>query len=214
MTTPPFAKKRVISAAEYNKQPIVEILLNHIIPESTPVSLLEVGSGTGQHIVHFAAHFPLVTFQPSDIESDYLDSIQAYIDEYEVNAFTKNVLPPIHLDLFAPFTIAEESFDFIYCCNVIHITPIECTRRLFALAERVLKPKGSLITYGPYACAGGGRITPESNRRFHAYLQSQDARWGLKSIDDLVTIGAEHRMTLKETFDMPSNNKILCWQKH
>ena len=214
MSTTPFANKRVGSAAECNKQPIVEILLNHIIPESTPVSVLEVGSGTGQHVVHFAAHFPLVTFQPSDIERTHLESIQSYIDEYEINAFTKNIRSPIHLDLLAPFTIAENSFDFVYCCNVIHITPIECTRRLFELAQRVLKANGSLITYGPYACAGGGRITPESNRRFHAYLQSQDARWGLKSIDQLAAIADEHQMTLKQTFDMPSNNKILWWQKY
>lgn len=211
-TTAPFEKKRVISAADCNKQPIVEVLLNHLIPDSTPVSILEVGSGTGQHVVHFAAHFPLATFQPSDIDPTYLESIQAYIDEYDVNAFTKNILPPIHLDLLAPFTLKEESFDFVYCCNVIHITTIECTERLFALAERVLKSKGCLITYGPYACAGG-RITPESNRRFHAYLQSQDPRWGLRSLDELAKIADEHGLTLKESFDMPSNNKTLCWQK-
>ncbi|CAF3972579.1 unnamed protein product [Adineta steineri] len=211
----PFPDKLVISAAEYNKQPILDILLNHIIPDSKPISVLEIGSGTGQHITHFAAHFPLATFQPSDIDSQYFKSIQAYIDEYEINAFTKNILPPLNIDVLSPSstTISSQSYDFVYCCNMIHITPIECTKGLFALAERVLKSDGSLITYGPYGLQGGGRITPESNRRFHAHLQMQDSRWGLKSIDELAVIAHDHHMVLKQIFDMPSNNKILWWIK-
>jgi ubiquinone/menaquinone biosynthesis C-methylase UbiE len=144
----PFPDKLVIPAAECNKQPILDVLLDNIIPASTPVSILEIGSGTGQHIVHFAAHFPLATFQPSDMDSKYLKSIQAYIDEYEINAFTKNVLSPLSIDVLSLTTINNQSFDFIYCSNFIHITPIECTQGLFRLAERVLKSEGSLITYG------------------------------------------------------------------
>ena len=210
----PFPDKIVIPAAECNKQPILDVLLDHIIPASTPVSILEIGSGAGQHIVHFAAHFPLATFQPTDIDPEYLKSIQAYIDEYEVNAFTKNVLPPLHVDVLSSSTnkIQDHSFDFVYCSNLIHITPIECTRGLFRLAERVLKTGGSVIMYGPYGL-NGGRITPESNRRFHAHLQMQNPQWGLKSIDELSTIANEHQMELKQIFDMPSNNKILWWIK-
>jgi SAM-dependent methyltransferase len=209
----PFPDKLVISAAECNKQPILDILLNDIIPASTPISILEIGSGTGQHIVHFAAHFPLATFQPSDIDPTFLKSIQAYINEYEVNAFTKNVLPPLSLDVLSSTTINDQSFDFVYCSNLIHITPIECTKGLFRVAEQVLKAEGSLITYGPYALSGDGRISPESNRRAHAYLQMQDSRWGLKSIDELETIAQDHHIELKQTFDMPSNNKLLWWIK-
>ncbi|CAF1958887.1 unnamed protein product [Rotaria magnacalcarata] len=208
-----FPDKLVISAAECNKQPIVDTLLDTIIPSSTPVSILEIGSGTGQHIVHFAAHFPLATFQPSDCDPQYLKSIQAYIDEYEVNSFTKNVAAPISIDVRSSAPIDDESFDFVYCSNLIHITPIECTQGLFKLAGRVLKPGGGLITYGPYALPGDGRITPESNRRFHAYLQMQDSRWGLKGIDELKAIAKDYHLELKETFDMPENNKILWWNK-
>ena len=208
-----FPEQTRSSAAESNKESILDVLLSDILPTSTPISVLEIGSGSGQHIVYFAAHFPLASFQPSDMDRDYLKSIQAHIDEYEVNAFTKNVLPPLTIDLLAPFTVKEQSFDFVYCCNVIHITPIECTQRLFALAEHVLKPEGSLITYGPYALAGGGRITPESNRRFHGHLQMQDSRWGLKGIDELSIIALAHHIRLKQQFDVPYNNKILWWQK-
>lgn len=209
----PFPDKLVIPAAESNKQPILDILLDNIIPSSTPVSILEIGSGTGQHIVHFAAYFPLATFQPSDVDSIYLKSIQAYIDEYEINAFTKNVLSPISIDVLSSTTINNESFDFIYCSNLIHITPIECTQGLFRLAERVLKSEGSLITYGPYGLQGSGRITPESNRRYHAYLKMHDLKWGLRGIDELATIANDHHMELKQIFDMPENNKILWWIK-
>jgi SAM-dependent methyltransferase len=209
----PFPDKLVIPAAENNKQPISDILVNDIIPASTPVSILEIGSGTGQHIVHFASYFPLATFQPSDIDPNHLKSIQAYIDEYEINAFTKNVLPPISIDLLSSNTINDQSFDFVYCSNLIHITPIECTEGLFTLAGRVLKFDGSLITYGPYALPGNGRITPESNRQFHSYLQMQDSRWGLKGIDELATIARDHHIQLKQIFDMPSNNKLLWWIK-
>lgn len=208
-----FADKLFIPAAESNKQPILDTLLDTIIPSSIPVSVLEIGSGTGQHIVHFAAHFPLATFQPSECDPRYLKSIQAYIGEYEINAFTKNVLPPLSIDVLSPAPIDDESFDFIYCSNLIHITPIECTDGLFKLAERVLKPNGSLITYGPYALAGDGRITPESNRRFHDYLKMQDERWGLRGIDGLKAIANQYHLELKKIFDMPVNNKTLWWTK-
>lgn len=211
----PFPEKIVIPAAECNKQAILDILLERIIPVSTRVSILEIGSGAGQHIVHFAAYFPLARFQPTDIDPDYIRSIQAHIDEYEVNAFTKNVLPPLDVDVLSSSNdkIEDHSFEFVYCSNLIHITPIECTRGLFRLAERVLKTAGSLITYGPYGLPNGGRITPESNRRFHAHLQMQNPQWGLKSIDELSTIAHEHQMELKQIFNMPSNNKILWWIK-
>ena len=210
----PFPGKLVFPAAENNKQPILEVLLNHIIPDSTPISVLEIASGAGQHIVHFAAYFPLATFQPSEVDSSYLKSIQAHIDEYDVNAFTKNILPPLTVDVLSSTNpIKDHSYDFVYCCNLIHITPIECTKGLFSVADKALKPDGSLITYGPYALAGGGRITPESNRRFHAHLQASDSKLGLRSIDELAAIAHEHHMELKQTFDMPANNKILWWIK-
>ncbi|CAF1074984.1 unnamed protein product [Rotaria sp. Silwood1] len=209
----PFPDKLFTSAAESNKQPILDILLDNIIPSSIPVSILEIGSGTGQHIVHFAAYFPLATFQPSDCDQKYLKSIQAYIDEYEVNAFTKNVASPLCIDVLSSTTIAEQSFDFIYCSNLIHVTPIECTQGLFRLAERVLKSEGSLITYGPYGLPDDGRITPESNRRFHTNLQMQDSRWGLKGINELKIIANSHHFELKHIFDMSANNKILWWIK-
>jgi hypothetical protein len=76
-----------------------------------------------------------------------------------------------------------------------------------------LKADGSLITYGPYGLPGDGRITPESNRRFHAYLQMQDSKWGLRGIDELVTIANEYHIELKQIFNMPVNNKILWWIK-
>ena len=209
----PFPDKLVTPAAEGNKQVILDVLLSDIIPVSTPVSILEIGSGSGQHVAHFAPHFPLATFQPSDTDRAYLKSIHAYIAEYAVNAFTNNILPPLTIDLLSPNDVPKQSFDFVYASNLIHITPIECSHALFALAGRVLKSGGSLITYGPYALSGDGRITPESNRRFHAYLQGQNARWGLKGIDELATIAREHCLELKRTFDMPCNNKILWWIK-
>ncbi|CAF1224098.1 unnamed protein product [Rotaria sordida] len=209
----PFPDKLVIPAAESNKQPILDILLDNIIPSSIPVSILEIGSGTGQHIVHFAAYFPLATFQPSDNDSKYLKSIQAYTDEYEVNAFTKNVASPLYIDVLAPITITKQSFDFIYCSNFIHITPIECTQGLFRLAKQVLKSEGSLITYGPYDLLDDGRITPETKRRLHAYLQMQDPPWDLKNIDELKIIANDYHFELKQIFDMPVNNKILWWIK-
>ena len=169
-----------------------------------------MGSSTGQHIIHFAAHFPLTTFQPSDIDPIYLKSIQAYIDEYEVNAFTKNVLPPLSIGVLYLTTLTNQSFDFVYCCNLIHIKPIECIQGLFRLAERVLKSEGSLITYG---LPSDGRITLESNRHFHAYLQMQDSRGGLRGIHELAMIANDHHIELKQIFDMPDNNKILWWIK-
>ena len=106
----------------------------------------------------------------------------------------KNVLPPLSIGVLSLTTLTNQSFDFVYCCNLIHIKPIECIQGLFRLAERVLKSEVSLITYG---LPSDGRITPESNRRFHAYLQMQDSRGGLRGIHELAMIANDHHIELK-----------------
>ncbi|CAF0985926.1 unnamed protein product [Didymodactylos carnosus] len=204
------ANKLVDPAAENNKQPILNVL-TQILPDDNPsYMVLELASGTGQHITYFAEHFPLIQFQPSDIEPQYLQSIRAHIREYEINAFTQNCLQPITIDLRAPPT-PHKQVDCVYTANLTQIVPLEITRNLFSFAEKILRKNGFLIIYGPFA--KDGHITPESNRKFNEYLQKHDERWGLKDINELTSLATKHQLQLRQIFDMPANNKILWFIK-
>lgn len=172
---------------------------------------LEISSGTGQHITHFAPHFPQVTFYPSECEHRLLESISAH-----VNGLT-NVHQPALIDITTNYTtwadgiFTKNSIDYIYNANMMHISPYECSIGLFKNVGELLKPDGTLITYGPYAI--DGEITPESNVQFNKSLKSQDPRWGLRDIRDLEKLAAENNLKLVEIFDMPANNKTLIWKK-
>ncbi|GLH05760.1 UPF0585 protein CG18661 [Gryllus bimaculatus] len=210
--------KQINSAAERNKDPILEILKQYIFAPASPeepqsIRLLEISSGTGQHVVHFAPHFPWVTFQPSDVDESSLNSISAYIQESGLT----NVKTPIYLDVTQPFKmwdggrITENSQDYIVNINMIHITPLKCTQGLFTNGGSILHSGGILFTYGPYAF--NGTITPESNVRFDAMLRQEDPEWGLRDVRDLSALAAECGFQLENTHALPSNNHVLVWRK-
>ncbi|XP_008557294.1 methyltransferase-like 26 [Microplitis demolitor] len=204
------SKKLIYPAADRNKDPILNVLKRIICPGANQV-FLEISSGTGQHITHFAPHFPQVTFYPSECEHRLLESISAH-----VNGLT-NVHQPALIDITTNYTtwadgiFTKNSIDYIYNANMMHISPYECSIGLFKNVGELLKPDGTLITYGPYAI--DGEITPESNVQFNKSLKSQDPRWGLRDIRDLEKLAAENNLKLVEIFDMPANNKTLIWKK-
>lgn len=105
----------------------------------------------------------------------------------------------------------ENSIDYIYNANMIHISPYECTIGLFENAGVYLKNDGLMITYGPYS--KDGVITPESNVEFHASLKSRNPLWGIRDINDLVKLAEQNNLSLIDTVEMPANNKTLVWKK-
>lgn len=204
-------KKLVYPAADRNKNPIL-LVLQKYIQHSPDQIFLEISSGSGQHIAHFASHFPEITFYPSEYNLKLIESITAY-----ANGFS-NIKQPLHIDIKTDFHIwennmfKEASIDYIYNANLIHISPYECSIGLFNNAGKLLKNNGILFTYGPYAI--DGKITPESNINFDKSLKLQDSRWGLRDINDLKELAEKNGLKLINIYDMPANNKTIIWKKY
>lgn len=195
--------KRHAPAAERNREPIAQVLAG-VLPPSGLV--LEVGSGTGQHVVWFAQRLPELTWQPSDVDADALASIVAWTGAAGIG----NVRPPIVLDAAAPaWPIAAA--DAVVCSNMIHIAPWAAAVGLFRGAGRILPPGGVLCTYGPYRFHG--RFTAPSNAEFDASLRARDPAWGVRDVDDLEAVAAEHGLALVDTVAMPANNHVLVWRR-
>lgn len=172
---------------------------------------LEVASGSGQHLAHFAPHFPSVKFQPTEFDENLIGSIKYYAD----NCSTKNINQPILLDIrnkLSQYGLNENSIDYIYNANMIHISPYECTVGLFENAGCYLKPDALMITYGPFS--KDGVITPESNVQFDASLKARDPSWGLRDLTELTKLAEQNNLSLIDTIEMPANNKSLIWKKN
>lgn len=174
-----------------------------------PGNVLEIASGTGQHVSYFARYFPELTFQPSECEAPLLASIEAYARETP----TKNVKNPIKIDIREdPESWGIDiQFEYMININMIHVSPPECTKALFKNTAFLLKPQGILITYGAYA--HNGLITPQSNIDFHEGLKRQNPEWGLRDINDLEKIANSFGIVLLKIHDLPANNKCLAWKK-
>ncbi|KAG8226376.1 hypothetical protein J437_LFUL007775 [Ladona fulva] len=208
-------------AAERNKEPILQVLKQYIPTLCTEpnkkIRCLEIASGTGQHIAHFARTFSNVIWQPSEIEEADFTSISAHVAEGRLT----NVLPPVKIDIRKPFTswgpdgegspFQPSSTDMIYNANMMHISEIACSQGLFVAAGELLRPGGLLITYGPYA--NEGVLEPESNRDFDASLRRRDPSWGVRDIVLLKEFAEINGISLQKMIDMPANNKILVWKK-
>jgi len=194
------------SAADRNKEPILKVLQT-ILPDA-PMAALEVATGTGSHVAHFAANFPKVTWQPSDLNSVSIESVRAN------SKGLSNILPFIEIDAaHPPASLLQEGakFDLLLCINMIHISPWSATLGLFNMAGKVLRPNGKLVTYGPYA--QDGVLTPESNQQFDLNLRSRDASWGIRDIRELKEVAAAQGLNLDQVIEMPANNKTLVFVK-
>lgn len=175
-----------------------------------PGNVLELASGTGQHVSYFARHFPKLVFQPSECDESLLDSIVAYGEETP----TKNVLPPLKIDVSQDsktWGLDSKKFDYVININMIHVSPFSCTIGLFRYGTSFLKPGGLLVTYGAYK--HNGVITPESNVLFDRDIRRRNPEFGLRDINDVEKIANEYSVDLVKIYDLPANNKCLVWAK-
>lgn len=190
-------------APERNKQPILEVL-QRVAPRTG--SILEIASGTGQHAAHFAAGMPELLYQPTDVDDANLASIEAWRRESGLS----NLLAALRLDVCeTPWPVAE--VQVVYNANMVHIAPWECAIGLFRGAARHLAPDGVLVLYGPFAI--GGAHTAPSNQSFDEDLRRRDPRFGVRNLEDVTSLSAEHRLRLVERVEMPANNQCLIFRR-
>lgn len=188
-------------ACERNKAPILAILQESLRDVR---SVLEVGSGTGQHAVHFAAAMPWLAWQPSERPGE-LDAILAW----RAHAALPNLHVPIALDVLGEWP--DVRVDAVFSANTLHIMAWDGVEALFAGVGRVLGAGGLLAVYGPFNYEG--RFTSDSNRQFDRWLKARDPRSGIRDIEAVNTLAAGAGLALQADHAMPSNNRLLLWRK-
>ena len=177
--------------------------------EGADGDLLELGSGTGQHAMTFAARTPKLTWWPSDISATHLASIAAWRAEAQL----ANLRPPQRIDLErADWTWQGDAgsdgpLAAMLCINVLHISPWRVSQNLLAGAGRLLRPDGRLFLYGPFK-RNGAHSAP-SNADFDASLRARNPDWGVRDIGDLDSLARQAGLSAAEMTAMPSNNFVL-----
>lgn len=198
-------------AADNNKEPILRVLRKHL-PSTGRV--LEVASGTGQHVSHFARALPGLEFQPTDLTPDLFPSIAAHC------AGLHNVCRPVVLDATWPpgqwcdvLGTGPGSFDAVVVANMTHISPWEATEGLVTGAASLLKrvdSGGFLSIYGPFKLHGS--FTTDSNFAFHTRLVASNPAWGYRDTDDVERLGQQHGLKLVALEAMPANNFVMIFK--
>ena len=190
-------------ACERNKDPILAVLREAFSGAS---SVLEVGSGTGQHAVHFARHLPWLTWQPTD-RREHLATLAA---RFRAEG-AANLLEPLELDVLSPGPLQAPGPDAVFSANTLHIMSWEAVEALFHLVGRTLRPGGVLAIYGPFRYAG--RFTSDSNAEFDAWLRDRDPDSGIRDAVDVDRLAQARGLALDTDHAMPANNQLRVWRR-
>lgn len=188
-------------ACERNREPILALLRDHFGDRRR---VLEIGSGTGQHAVHFAAALPALVWQCSDRPTQLL-GIRAWLDE----ARLPNTPPPLALDVMAAWPAGP--FDALFTANTLHIMSEAEVAALFAALPAVLADDAVLAVYGPFR--HGGRHTSASNAAFDASLRARDPASGVRDLEWIDRLAQDAGLRLVEDRPMPANNRGLVWRR-
>ncbi|HUL83637.1 MAG TPA: DUF938 domain-containing protein [Gammaproteobacteria bacterium] len=190
-------------AAERNKQPIVDVIAPRLPAAGT---VLEIASGTGQHIVHFARAMPALTWQPTEPDPDLLAAVTRRVG----SAALANLRAPLRLDVLEP-RWPVRSADAIVCINMIHIAPWAATEALMSGAARILARGGALFLYGPYRREG--RHTSPSNEDFDRSLRARDPAWGVRDLEDVTRCASRCGFEVADLVSMPANNFTVVFAR-
>ncbi|RRQ51946.1 DUF938 domain-containing protein [Sphingorhabdus wooponensis] len=193
--------KRHAPATARNRDVLAETLADLLPTEGL---VLEVASGTGEHVVHFAKLFPALTWQPSDPDPIALASIDAWRAESDV----PNVRPAMLLDASEDWPISRA--DAVICINMTHISPWAATVGLLHRAARLLPPSAVLFIYGPFNQRGVPLA--DSNAAFDMSLRQQNPEWGLRYVEDIVEEANKIGLRLHQVIAMPANNLSLIFR--
>jgi cyclopropane fatty-acyl-phospholipid synthase-like methyltransferase len=190
----------VSDAAERNKGPILEVLSAQL---AGCANVLEIGSGTGQHALYFAANLPHLSWQPSDT-GEYLQPLREHLEREG----GQNLREVIELDVRTnPWPVG--SFDGIFSANTLHIMSWGSVQEFFRGVGAALKKPGVLCVYGPFKYSG--RYTSESNDAFDTFLRNRDPESGIRDFVDLDTLARQQGLELVADHAMPANNQLLVW---
>jgi SAM-dependent methyltransferase len=208
MTSKPYSE-----SCERNSAPILQVLQQHLGQART---VLEIGSGTGQHAVHFAAAMPWLRWQASD-HCDYLPGIRQWLDE----AAVPNTPVPLELQAvigeglqpLPPLPVHDgvAGFDAVFTANTLHIMGWEEVQALFAGLPSLMAPEGLMVAYGPFNY--NGAFTSDSNRNFDGWLKARDPRSGIRDFEAIDALARAQQLELREDVAMPANNRCLVWRR-
>lgn len=191
-------------ACERNREPILEVL-RQVLPAHGRV--LEIGSGSGQHAVHFAAALPGLEWQTSEREEGQLVGIRLWLDETRL----PNTPAPRLIDIERADTWPTDRFDVVFTANTLHYMPADSVQRLFARLPAVMNVGAILVVYGPFN--RDGQYTSESNARFDVWLKDIDPRFAIRDRDWVDQLAGAAGLNLLADHPMPANNRCLVWQR-
>jgi cyclopropane fatty-acyl-phospholipid synthase-like methyltransferase len=197
MSEKPFAP-----SSDRNKVPILEVLRHEF---QKAESVLEIGSGTGQHAVYFAADLTHLKWQTSDVAENH-DDIHAWLHEANLH----NVQDPLKLNVLED-TVPDTTYDGIFSANTAHIMSFRAVRKMFEIASDVLHDAGRFVLYGPFR--QDGEFNTESNENFHKSLRQRDPQMGIRHLEELDQVAAKGVLNRVRLYAMPANNHIAVWTK-
>ncbi len=196
------AKAGFSEACERNKDFILNVLREAFADSTT---ILEIGSGTGQHVVYFSGQLPMLNWQPTDT-AEYLDGLCKRV----ATEAPDNVENPIELDVrMQPWPVG--SFDGAFSANTLHFMSWTCVEQFFRGIGESLTNRSVLCVYGPFRYAG--EFTSDSNARFDQHLKQMDTQKGIKDFEAINELAKAERLELIQDVAMPANNQILVWRR-
>ncbi|MEE9493120.1 MAG: DUF938 domain-containing protein [Gammaproteobacteria bacterium] len=187
-------------SCEQNREPILDVLKIELAGKKR---LLEIGSGTGQHAVYFAAEFPALVWQTSEVADNH-SGIQQWLDEYAID----NILPPV------PLNVSHDAwptthYDATFSANTVHIMAWPDVENLFTGVGQCLQPGGVFCLYGPFNYDGA--YTSASNEKFDGWLKSRNPLSGIRDFEAVDALAEKIGLRLKKDYTMPANNRLLVW---
>jgi Protein of unknown function (DUF938) len=194
--------KRYAPATERNRVAISDVLAN-VLPTSGLA--LEIASGTGEHVIHFAARFPGLIWQPTDDDDAGIASIESWRTDVDL----PNIRPALRLNAAAPAWPVSHA-DAILCINMIHIAPWSAAEGLMAGASRLLRQGGMMYLYGPFR--EDDVLTAPGNEEFDRSLKSRDPQWGLRLVADVIALAKQYGLVFAQRTAMPANNLSLVFR--
>lgn len=188
-------------SCEQNKDVILSVISSYL---QSGVEVLEIGSGTGQHAVHFASQYPEIIWQASDRQEN-LPGIKSWLDKEQ----DQNLPEPIELDVCESWP--DKSYNMIFSANSLHIMGQPEVEQFFTGCGRQVKPGGHLLVYGPFNY--NGDYSSGSNRHFDQWLKARDPQSGIKHFEWVDELAGNAGFILVDDIEMPANNRTIIWQR-